>query len=419
MLGIVLPFLSAQATPGDTLKNEQNDTVLPFQITFITPMGTNGYNSLKSTNYFSMNIIAGYNGGLDGLEVGGFANVLHNDMHGSQLAGFANVVRGDIQGIQGAGFANYVHGTSSGVMAAGFTNHCMHSSKVVQAAGFSNQVMGAVQGAQLAGFANVATDSVEGGQIAGFANYAGGNSQALQAAGYFNANKGNLQGVQAAGFGNAAFDVQGAQAAGYFNVARDVEGAQVSGFFNLARKVKGAQISFINVADSFSSGAPIGFLSFVRKGYRSYSLSANELLWTEFQFKTGVKRFYNIFSVALAPVPGEDGWAFGYGVGTTLLERTKTSLSLDLIGYHVNERELFTDAANNLIKLAPSFAYHPTEGRFAIWGGPTLNLMVSSTERYDDDSPFNSQTPPYEILSDQGTYFNSKFWVGGQIGIRL
>lgn len=404
LLGIVLPLLSSlQASEGDSTKTTQNDTVLPFQITLITPLGTNGYHSIKSTNYFSMNIIAGYNGGLDGLEVGGFANVLHNNMRGTQAAGFANVVRGNMQGVQMAGFANYVHGTTEGMMAAGFANHSMHSARAMQAAGFSNQVVGSLTGIQAAGFTNVTTDSVEGAQIAGFVNYSGNETRALQAAGFVNAANGNVTGGQVAGFGN---------------VAREIDGMQVAGFINAATKVKGLQLGFINLADTFESGIPIGFLSIVKDGYRSYSISANELLWTEFQFKTGVKKFYNIFAVALAPIPGNDGWAYGYGVGSTVFERAKTSLSIDLVGYQVNERELYTDATNNLFRLAPNFAYHPTGGRFAIWGGPSLNLLVSGNERYDGSS-FESKLPPYHILDDQGTYANSKLWIGGQIGIRL
>jgi len=62
-----------------------------FQFTFITPLGTNGIESENVTNNLSINLLAGYNGGLRGTEFGGFANILKGDMDGAQFAGFSNI----------------------------------------------------------------------------------------------------------------------------------------------------------------------------------------------------------------------------------------------------------------------------------------------------------------------------------------
>ena len=72
----------------------------PFQISFITPLGTNGIESVNINNNFSINLFGGYNGGLDGLEVSGFAGILKNNMKGTQIAGFGNIVLKEGDGAQ-------------------------------------------------------------------------------------------------------------------------------------------------------------------------------------------------------------------------------------------------------------------------------------------------------------------------------
>src|SRR5690554_114540 len=64
----------------------------PFQATFITPFGTNGADAPRIENKFSLNMLAGVNGGVQGFEAGGLANVILGSVRGSQLAGLANYV---------------------------------------------------------------------------------------------------------------------------------------------------------------------------------------------------------------------------------------------------------------------------------------------------------------------------------------
>lgn len=417
-MGIVLSFLNpVLANEPDSLNDADSTSALPFQFTFITPVGTNGIMSPKVTSNISVNAIAGYNGGVQGVEFGGFVNVLEYDMKGGQFAGFANVVRGNMVGFQAAGFSNYVHGNANGIMAAGFTNHSNKSGFTIQAAGFSNQCLGSVKGVQAAGFSNFTKDSLVGLQAAGFGNYSGTESLALQAAGFGNVSKGNLDGAQIAGFGNTAIgDVRGVQAAGFGNACDDLNGAQMSGFINIADQVKGTQIGFINVADSFEQGAPLGFFSFVKNGYRNYSLGINEIGWTEFQFRTGVAPLYNVFSVALNPIPGSESWAFGYGLGSKVLDTEKSDVLIDMVAYSVHEKELFTNTYNALYRLSARYEYHPAAKRFAIWGGPSINLHQSAYQ-YADGKTFKSSLAPYSILEDKGNLVHSKFWIGAQVGV--
>jgi len=410
-------FSGAFALEGDTVKTTDTVVTMPFQFTFISPIGTNGLISSKTTHYLSLNAIAGYNGGVNGIEVGGFVNVLEYDMQGAQVAGFANVVRGEMSGIQVAGFSNYVHGKTDGIIVSGFSNHCNEDSRAIQVAGFSNQSLGKLTGAQVSGFSNVSLDTTMGAQLAGFVNYAGKKTTAVQAAGFANITKGEMTGPQFAGFANVSTnDVIGSQIAGFANYGRNVTGGQVSGFVNIAKNVTGTQIGFINVADSFAEGMPVGFISVVADGYRNYSFGVNELLWSEFQFKTGVERFYNIFSASINPFGPRPSWAFGYGVGSKVLNLTNSDVALEFVGYHVNEGEIFSNTYNALYRLNARYEYHPKAGRFGIWAGPSINLQQSAYhDVYGDD--FKSKLAPYTVFEEKGTYIHSKMWIGAQVGV--
>ncbi len=142
--------VTVKASETDSTKMKQ----MPFQITFVTPLGTNGMASWNTDNRFSINLFSGFNGGLHGVEFSGFAGIIKSDMQGAQFSGFANVNLGKSHGAMFAGFANVTNGDSKGG----------------QVAGFANVATADVHGAQIAGFINVAK-KVKGVQI-GVINYA-------------------------------------------------------------------------------------------------------------------------------------------------------------------------------------------------------------------------------------------------------
>ncbi|MBN1200176.1 MAG: hypothetical protein JXA23_12545, partial [Bacteroidales bacterium] len=65
-----------------------------FQISFVTPLGTNGLSSWTTTNNFSINILTGYAGGVNGTEFTGLVSVLNHNLRGAQFAGLGHVVGG-------------------------------------------------------------------------------------------------------------------------------------------------------------------------------------------------------------------------------------------------------------------------------------------------------------------------------------
>jgi len=334
----------------------------PFQISFVTPLGTNGLESGRIVNHVSFNLLAGYAYGLDGVEFAGFANVEKDFVRGIQFAGFANVVGGDVTAGQFAGFANVNGGVARGAQFAGFLNLTGDSVLAAQFAGFANIANGSAKGAQFAGFTNITKGSTLGPQGAGFANIVKGTTRGPQFAGFLNTVTGNVHGAQFAGFANVA--------------GRDVQGAQVAGFVNVARKVRGVQIGVVNVADSVS-GVQLGLFNFARHGYRRLELWGNEVMYANVAFKMGSKHFHNIFAVG-GSVDGEAyRWATGFGFGSEWNLASRLLLNVDAIAWHVNENETWTDELNLLNQLRANLGVRLGK-RAALFAGPTFNVYVSN-----------------------------------------
>lgn len=110
-----------------------------FQISLISPLGSNGIDSHLFVNRTSVNLLGGYSLGNTVFELGGIYNV--------------NV------------------GYTSGVQLAGLANYSGESRRAVQIAGVANVACGGDSPFQLAGIANVA-DNVCGLQMAGIVNVA-------------------------------------------------------------------------------------------------------------------------------------------------------------------------------------------------------------------------------------------------------
>lgn len=389
VLFTIASLISAISFAGGDSTHVQQDSLIEndFQLSFITPLGTSGTEFEQMENKISINIFAGHHGGLNGIEVGGFANSIKYNASGVQAAGFANSVQGKMEGVQAAGFVNY-SGSVEGV----------------QAAGFANATKDSLEGLQASGFANYGQKYVDGAQFSGFANTVYGNMNGIQATGFVNVVSGKIEGVQASGFCNIAKE--------------GVDGLQASGFLNYTKRLNGAQIGFINLADSIEKGIMIGFLSFAKNGYHKWELESNESSELNIGFKTGTKSFYNILSAG-ATVEKEDlYWNFGYGVGSLIKLSKAAGMNIDLTVHHINKND-FTPELNMMTKLKPSFFYS-FHKHLTIYGGPSLNLLVSETNIIGE-TPQNSNlisNPFYEKNITEGDY-NLKAYFGFQAGLRF
>lgn len=217
----------------------------PIQLSLLPGASTNGPIAGAVVNEVSVNILAGYARGLEGLEIGGGANLLSRDMRGLQVAGVGNLVGGTVRGVQ----------------LAGGVNHSMRAMKGLQVAGFSNTVWDTLTGVQVAGGVNLVKRGMTGTQVSGAANAAIGDLDGVQVSGGANVATGVVNKAQVSGALNYARAVQGAQVSGGVNIAPGaVGGGQVGLAANYAGSVSGGQVSFgANVVPGEVSGGQVGF----------------------------------------------------------------------------------------------------------------------------------------------------------------
>lgn len=399
------PFVAA-LVPAKSITMADNVQVIEerfAQISFLPFIGSNRFVSGMLTNRLSLNVFAGYSGGVRGLELGGFLNMDRGDMRGAQLSGFGNIVGKRTVGIQMAGFFNVTVKKMSGVQMAGFTNVAIDTIQGIQIAGFANVLSGGMQGIQAAGFANFTSKNVDGLQIAGFTNIA----------------VKDVRVGQISGFANYARDVTGFQLAGFTNISTGTNKAvQISGFLNYSTDLHGLQISFINVSDTVSAGLPVGFFSFVRKGFHPLEISVDELFYFNLSFKTGINAFYNSFSAG-----ANDEMAYlGYGIGSQVYLTPKFAIGLEANSRGLVARKNTFEFKGIQNQLKATFSYKFAR-HFSITTGPSINMILENENLQGlAGYPQSSDFLMPELMNIQTTTFRDndmKYWFGWSLGIRL
>jgi len=365
----------------DTLYREAQVSFLPF-------IGTNHYLSGNVINDYSFNVLAGYSLGVRKLEVGGVLNLVRGRVDGIQAAGFANLVGEKLNGVQAAGFANVVGQNAYGVQGAGFANVVLRNFSGVQGAGFANVV------------ANSSRNSV---QAAGFGNAIVKNGSGVQAAGFANLVGGSFNGVQASGFLNHVGDVFTGVQAGVLNIAYKVD--------------DGLQVGALNIAEE-SNSVPIGVMSFVKRGgYKRLELSTDEVNLGNITFKTGVRRFYNIFTFGYGfDQPGKPLFSLGYGLGTAWKLNKTLWLNFDVVSSHL-QNNVDEWETNQLIKGSLALEVHLTP-RIALFVAPTINFHATQQQEVN-----LGNMSRFKFYEKQGRYFGERAtlaaWAGYQAGIRI
>jgi len=367
---------------SDTLYRDIQVSLLPF-------VGMNGRLSGNIINDYSINLLGGYSLGTRKIELGFFFNLDRGDVSFFQVAGFGNMVGGNVYGVQGSGFFNYNEGEV----------------KAVQLTGGINLNLDETRGVQLAGLSNVVTASADGVLISGLGNFANGASKGVQIAGGANIHVGDYDGPQISALANVA--------------TGRIKGPQITALYNYGRYVKGTQIGLLNISDSLS-GVPIGLISIVRTGYHKIELSADEVFYTNFAFRTGVRQFYNILMAGIQPETPADGdnvWTFGYGIGTAPSLAKWLDINIDLVSQHVNKGS-FTDELSSLNRFYLGFDFHVAK-KFSIALGGTLNGYLTRTTYSDYPVLFTGYQP--NIIYDH-TYDNNvnlKMWFGFKGALRF
>ena len=214
----------------------------PVQVSFVYPIGIHGTRSVSFTYNFSLNVLTGNTGNIDGCEIGGLLNTNQGNMSGVQIAGLGNMTKGNVNGLQIGGLYSLADSVE-GLQLNGIFSKC-----------------GELDGLQISGILNLSTSSES--SIAGIANINTGKQKGVQLAGIYNQTK-VLNGVQI----------------GLINITDTIEKGIPVGLVSIVRKGHYDEWSFI-VADYLNLG--ISYKLGVKQLYTIYSVGMNlfeDQLW--------------------------------------------------------------------------------------------------------------------------------------------
>lgn len=438
-----------------------NDTLFQnVSFSLVPAISTNRLLSINTVNKFSFNLLAGESKGVDGFEFGALVNIDNGDVRYGQFGGLVNVVSGNVLGGQMAGLVNYNGGSVYGGQLGGLTNIVRGNVAYGQIGGLVNAVEGTVTGAQIAGLVNAVDQDVFGLQVAGLinaddqnvrylqsggiGNIVAGKFHGIQIGGIFNANHytGGLQvsgivglsdrldgiqvgglasessqklnGIQIAGLSNSADTLNGLQISGLVNNAKRMNGFQLAGMVNVAKEMNGVQLSVFNFSRT-SKGVPIGFFSYVHKGYHKIEIAADEMLFGTLAFRTGINAFHNIFISGISMQKPNNVWTYGYGLGSAIKVSKKWYIDLDVTAQQLQSVKTSDFYMNALGKVFLGAEVRPFE-KFNIAFGPTFNVLAS--EISDNNLvPAQLSVPHLYNFTEDNIHF--KMWVGAKVCLRF
>ncbi len=236
----------------------------PAQLSFVYPVGTSGLRSGEICYNFSLNALMGVTGGINGCEIGGLVNINKSDMRGLQVGGIANITKGYAAGVQ-----------IGGLLSTAYNFYGLQTNGL---AGIANDV----KGLQINGLVGKAND-VKGVQVSGIINLS--KSANVSIGGIANIN------------------------------SEKVNGIQIGGILNQTKELNGIQIGLINVVDTVVKGGSLGLINIIKKGYYDeFTVSVSDYANVAISYKSGMKSFYNIYSVGMN-VFKEHLWITGFGFG--------------------------------------------------------------------------------------------------------
>ncbi|MBK9731951.1 MAG: hypothetical protein IPO83_11810 [Chitinophagaceae bacterium] len=360
------------------------------QVSFITPLSSNGIDGYKYMHYFSLNVLQGYNGALEGAEFGGLLNGLKGYAIGAQFGGLANYVGGNLTGAQFGGLANYVGGYAKGAQFGGLVN-VSESLEGAAFAGITNISRTYVNGLQTAGIVNIAVDSLNGAQIAGIVNMQSSDKKSNS--------------WQIAGIGNVSLaKTKGGQIGGVFNLANQLTGGQI-GLINLGKKVNGFQIGLINISDTIN-GAAIGLISVSSDGIFDVDVWSSDFLTFNGGIRVGTRNIYNIYAYGVSPFNDELPFGFGVGIGGHIPLK-KFFVDIDGMAWSMHRSYVSFSRVNmiNTLRVMGGFTINKY---LSVFAGPTFNVSVQDN-RYDPFLPNYF----YENVSDNTTVRLAPGFVAG------
>ncbi|QNL48615.1 carboxypeptidase-like regulatory domain-containing protein [Olivibacter sp. SDN3] len=297
----------------------------------------------------------------------------------------------------------------------GLSSHGMMSSQVINK--FSANLIGGysagVDGVEIAGVFNLDRLHVQYVQAAGVLNMVGGGLSGVQLSGVYNTVMDTLKGVQAAGvFNLVGKNASGVQLAGVANGADTLKGVQVAGIVNKAKYNKGFQFGLINVADT-SSGVSLGMINWIGNGFKRLSISTNETLFANVDFKSGTQKFYTVVSIGAGTWSKDRIFVTGFGVGREF-KRKKQQKGSSYFATELLSHQLLSSRDDNFLWLKGQVLYHHKINRtINFYMGPSINFI--HLNKFIDSEPFVAiPFNGYPHLIDN---IDSKLWIGLGLGL--
>lgn len=416
--------LSAQETEDDLLYRK-------FRVTLVPGLSSNGVDAPRYNAKYSLNLIAGYHGGLDGYEVGlvninryfarglqaGLLNASGGEMSGIQFSAFGNVSASDLSGVQFSGMGNISGGEIQGIQFAGFGNVSSSNMQGLQFAGLMN-IANDMQGMQFAGIGNLSGRDIQGMQFAGIFNMAAGEMQGLLFSGITNLSGSSIQGIIFSGITNISREFQGIGGAGITNISQSFQGIQLAGIANIADRGEGIQIGLVNYAREFE-GVPVGLISYYGNGRKNLDLWFTDGGFTHLGLTLGTNPVYNKVSLGFNPLIGDRNvWSLSWSIGTyrTLDEAwNRPKLRSYFSTHDFTIQRIFEggwdDTPNAIFSYKYLLGKNITQ-KTALYVGPSVNLQVSK-------QPDNSDYTWYSITEGTRAGRDVRFWVGFTAGVRI
>lgn len=352
LLAIVLCVVSYVAAFCQTDENKN----AAFQLSFVTPLSTNGLYSSQYTNQVSFNVLVGVSKNEKAFTLGGLSNIIMNDARGFQFAGLSNYV-----GNEGKGF-------------------------------------------QLAGLANVNRSDFNGFQFSGLVNTAG-NTRGFQFAGLSNIAE-EMIGLQFGGLINIAKNIDGFQFSGLVNTAGDVDGLQFAGLVNRAKRVDGVQFAgLINIAED--SDCPIGLVNIIKNGEMGIAVTYDAIGSTVISFRSGGKYTYGILGVGYNYKIKENSLVTEGGLGAHIPVvswfRINNEIKASSIGSNSDKPVL-----NGGYSLIPAFKIG---NHCELFAGVSINYMRT------EDVGNNKIFPDHSLWKKSSSTRLEQVYIGYQVGV--
>ena len=300
-----------------------------LQLTFVYPLSTGGTSTARNTYNFSLNVLGGVTGAVDGAEIGSIFNINSFGSKGVQIAGVFNL--------------------------SGLPKAEIMESDNIQIAGVMNAMRKGYSELQIGGVLNL-TDNAKG-QIGGIASLS--NKSEVQISGIMNVTRKSKS-----------------QIAGIINAAQHSY-SQI-GILNVSSKA-GFQIGIVNVADT--ADFQLGLVNLSKNGMMELELAYDNFWGITGSFRSGKEYFYTILSAGYNPK--NEFFMSGTGIGTGIPFGDKFGINIEAVSYQRNNDERY----NAVVQLKPSLRYK--FNRLQLFAGANLNMSISNSYLFKTYLPDN------------------------------